>query len=408
MLQLHEPMPTRKDASPRRPFYRPVRSPEDTEDSWFSSSSSDEHYDDREQDELMDIIEDSNISPLQRTSIEARLVALAHADYLASKDSWSSRPHSLPVLSDAFLDDDPEIQIALLEEARQQHTLEADRALDKCLDRSPAFNLLPDDFDEGVLLPAPVSGLAEELGEFDLGGDWMFNISLGKPVEDPFLAGPNNFNRKKRRKTEFGISCATKANAKPTSTLSGFQKQCYLETTVPLSASTPLTPPSAPPLAPPLTLAAAPTGPWNKRKHRRAHSAGEAEVAMRLMAGAEFRQKPQAARSKTPPLDPSNGIKQRDRTSDGRVIIRRGPRGKYLCQKCGAARAGHTCDVKMARSVHCQVDLKITAANIAVARQPGGGNNNYSFNIFAPITGAAPKIIHARTWIGTDVASSKP
>lgn len=49
-----------------------------------------------------------------------------------------------------------------------------------------------------------------------------------------------------------------------------------------------------------------------------------------------------------------------DRAEDGRLIIRRGPRGKYTCGRCGAKKEGHVCNVKVARSVESQVDLAIT------------------------------------------------
>jgi len=58
---------------------------------------------------------------------------------------------------------------------------------------------------------------------------------------------------------------------------------------------------------------------------------------------------------KTPP--PAGRI---DRDDDGRAIIRRGPRGKYTCGRCGARKEGHVCEVKVARSIDTQVDLEYT------------------------------------------------
>ena len=55
-------------------------------------------------------------------------------------------------------------------------------------------------------------------------------------------------------------------------------------------------------------------------------------------------------------------------TKDNRVIIRRGPRGKYACRRCGAQKkGGHVCErtpdkqaAIRTRSVQTQVDLSIT------------------------------------------------
>jgi hypothetical protein len=47
-------------------------------------------------------------------------------------------------------------------------------------------------------------------------------------------------------------------------------------------------------------------------------------------------------------------------TKDNKVIVRRGPRGKYVCRRCGAKKGGHVCTMKSIRSVGSQADLGIT------------------------------------------------
>jgi hypothetical protein len=47
-------------------------------------------------------------------------------------------------------------------------------------------------------------------------------------------------------------------------------------------------------------------------------------------------------------------------SKDNKIIIRRGPRGKYVCRRCGAKKGGHICTVKSIRSVQTQADLSIT------------------------------------------------
>jgi hypothetical protein len=45
---------------------------------------------------------------------------------------------------------------------------------------------------------------------------------------------------------------------------------------------------------------------------------------------------------------------------DGRLILRRGPRRKYTCTRCGAPKEGHVCEVVETRAIDTQVDLEVT------------------------------------------------
>ena len=56
--------------------------------------------------------------------------------------------------------------------------------------------------------------------------------------------------------------------------------------------------------------------------------------------------------------------------SDG--VVKRGPRGQYLCTRCGMPKAGHVCNLVMGRSIHTQVDLAVTRhGQDGAAQNPG-------------------------------------
>lgn len=309
------------------------------------------------EDELMDILATDeaslSLSWMQRSGIEARLVQIAQTDYDTSKARFESRPGLLTF-------DEPDIQMALLEEARHQHTIEADKSLDVGLFPSDCWHR-----DDDRLFPVPVSGLAERLGQFDLGDDWF---DLSNPEEDS--------SKLKRRKTIHHATAAVQPILSSMLVGGLFDQHIF---------SAPLTP------------TAKPEGRRNKRKHRRSHSApweGKARVDQRGVPNSVVLDTPR--RSQTPP--PTGSAKK---APDGRVIIRRGPRGKYTCGRCGAARAGHTCHVKMARSVECQVDLAITASNVPLVRiSTLSSARNFTHD-------ATLKVMRPRKWVGviTDEAA---
>lgn len=309
---------------------------------------------DQIKDELLNRLqdEDAGYSVEERSQIERQLTTIVEKEYEVSKSEFDKFLSSdtmieqgaaaLTQTHDAQLEDSSESDpTALLEQALLNHDMGMDGDGDFGMD-----DVLPE-VGEGTK-PPPLPGKLAKQDSFDTFAS-AFTSSLDQlsietdPFcgEDPFAACVLEPKKKaKRRKTSH--------ERKPR----GSRAKANL-----------------------LKVKKEPKTPKTTRgTHRRTKSAETAATMQPFTL---------PKRAATPP--PAGRI---DKAENGRLIVRRGPRGKYTCGRCGARKEGHVCDVRVARSVESQVDLAITKYG------------EFEFN--SPI-----KILTPGTWISTPDSITK-
>lgn len=311
---------------------------------------------DQLKDELLSRLQDEDFSAKERGQIERQLTSIAVREYEVSKSEFDNFLTSDSVMTDSPSASDPltgatSDPAALLEQALLNHDVGMDEGgfgmdLPEDDGSKPPFGLGVLDNDGKVpklskqdSFDTFASAFTNSLDELSIETDPFCG-------EDPFTSCVLEPKKAKRRKT----SHERKSRASKSKKVKDVKVKKE-----------------------PKTKEA--KAPKPRGTHRRTKSAETAARAPKIIT---------PKRAATPP--PAGRI---DHAENGRVIVRRGPRGKYTCGRCGARKEGHVCDIRVARSVESQVDLAIT--------------KHGAFQFDSPLI----RILTPRAWVSTPESIAK-